>query len=113
VFVGAADVDRWWATISAAVQAGHLGCFAKTATARPNRHEISPQTKVICVYTTDWRDRDDARRVLRALRELGIGWRLTYKTDEATANGKYGRGSLVYVSRAGSGELRAAGQAEP
>jgi hypothetical protein len=61
---------------------------------------------LICVYTRDWQDRDDVRRVLGALRELGVSWRLAYKTDEATGAGVYGRGSSIYVSQPGSRDFK-------
>ncbi len=61
---------------------------------------------MICVYTRDWQDRDDVRRVLGALRELGVSWRLAYKTDEATGAGVYGRGSSIYVSQPGSRDFK-------
>jgi hypothetical protein len=53
------------------------------------------------MYTRDWQDRDDALRVLGALRDLGVSWRLSYKTNEATGAGVYGQGSSVYVSQPG------------
>jgi hypothetical protein len=57
--------------------------------------------RLICVYTSDWHDKDDVRRVLRGLRELGISWGLSYKTDEATLDGRYGSGVSIYVSQQG------------
>jgi Basophilic leukemia-expressed protein Bles03 len=102
LFVPAQQVDTWWARIRAATGDGSLGIAAKAATARPNPLETSPRTRLICVYTRDWQDRDDVRRVLVALRDLGVPWRLAYKTDEATSTGVYGRGSSVYVSPPGS-----------
>jgi integrase len=36
------------------------------------------------VYTRDWQDQVDVRRVLRQLRDFGVTSRLSYKTDEAT-----------------------------
>jgi hypothetical protein len=51
------------------------------------------------VYTRDWQDHGDVRRVLYGLRKLGVSWRLSYKTDEATGAGVYGRGSSLYVSQ--------------
>lgn len=90
----------------AATEDGSLGSEAKAATARPNSLEASPGKKPICVYTRDWQDRDDVRRVLGALRDLGVSWRLSYKTDEATSAGVYGRAASVYVSPPGSRDFR-------
>jgi Domain of unknown function (DUF1917) len=101
VFVYLADVDRWWGTISRAVRAGRLGPSAKVATAVPSPLSTNPRVRLICVYTSDWHDKDDVRRVLRGLRELGISWGLSYKTDEATLDDRYGSGVSVYVSQQG------------
>ncbi|GAA1028056.1 MULTISPECIES: putative phosphothreonine lyase domain-containing protein [Amycolatopsis] len=98
VFVYAADVDHYWALIRQAVLTGSLGPSAKVATAKPNPNATNPRARLICVYTADWRDRGDVRRVLRTLRGLGVSWRLSYKTDEATTSGQYGPGSSIYVS---------------
>jgi hypothetical protein len=81
---------------------GRLGISAKAATARHSELATSPRTKLICVYTRDWQDQDDVRRVLRQLRDLGVASRLSYKTDEATRLGAYGAGSAIYVSQPGS-----------
>ncbi|HEV2377012.1 MAG TPA: putative phosphothreonine lyase domain-containing protein [Streptosporangiaceae bacterium] len=99
VFVPAARIDSWWQKIKHATEAGDLGVSAKAATVRPNPLATSPKTKLICVYTRDWHDHDDVRRVLRELRVLGVSWRLSYKTDDATISGVYGTGSAVYVSQ--------------
>ncbi|MGH3303129.1 MAG: hypothetical protein ACRDOK_15900 [Streptosporangiaceae bacterium] len=42
------------------------------------------------------------QRVLRQLRHMGVTWRLSYKTDEATVSGVHGAGSAIYVSQPGS-----------
>jgi hypothetical protein len=60
---------------------------------------------VIVVYTADWQDHDDVRRVLRELRRLGFGGRLSYKTDAATIAGRYGKGAATYVAAPGSGDF--------
>jgi hypothetical protein len=40
------------------------------------------------VYTYDWQDEKDVRRVRQELRELGITQRIPYKSDEETRAGK-------------------------
>jgi hypothetical protein len=102
VFVPVRYVDQYWRIVKQAVQDDTLGPSAKVATARPNPNQIDPTRRPIVVYTADWRDEGDVRRVLRGLRSLGIRWRLTYKTDEATATGVYGRHAGTYVSPSGS-----------
>lgn len=115
VFVPVRYVDQYWRVVKEAVRDGKLGPAAKVATARPNPNETDPTRRPIVVYTSDWRDEDDVRRVLRGLRSLGISWRLTYKTDEATAAGVYGRHAGTYVSRSGSSDLtnRIAARSKP
>ena len=102
VFVPRERIDTWWDKIKDATERGHLGICAKAATARANPLATSPKTKLICVYTRDWRDQDDVRRVLQHLRGLGVTWRLSYKIDDATISGIYGAGSATYVSQPAS-----------
>jgi hypothetical protein len=102
LFVPVGQADQWWDTVRNATQNGLLGIGAKVGTARRNPRATSDQTRLICVYTRDWQDQADACRVLGSLRDLGVRWRLAYKTDEATTAGVYGRGSSVYVSHPGS-----------
>eukprot|EP01013_Petalomonas_cantuscygni_P032290 TRINITY_DN58778_c0_g1_i1.p1 TRINITY_DN58778_c0_g1~~TRINITY_DN58778_c0_g1_i1.p1 ORF type:complete len:249 (+),score=3.83 TRINITY_DN58778_c0_g1_i1:110-856(+) len=97
-------VDTDWVIIKEATRRGMLGHSSKVATMRPNPHARSPDTKVICVYTTDCDA--DRSRVLLALRELG--WRLTlrWKSDAATYAGLYAHRSHTNIcestSRGGS-----------
>lgn len=104
VFVYVQDLDKTWAAIREATTRGKLGIQAKSATARENPLARSyglatdSRVKIICVYTRDYRDQDDLRRVLAGLRELGIMQRLNYKTDDATLSGEYGSGVSLYTS---------------
>lgn len=102
VFVPARQIDQWWELIRLTTGQGRLGISAKAATAHHNDLATSPRTRLICVYTRDWQDQDDVRRVLRQLRDLGVTSRLSFKTDEATLSGVYGAGSAIYVSQPGS-----------
>ena len=102
VFVPIDQVDYWWDVLRAEVERGQLGPSAKVATAAPNPLTRSPVERVICVYTQDFRDHDDVRRVLAGLRRVGVTWQLSYKTDRDTIDGKYGHRSASYVSRSES-----------
>ena len=94
-----------WTTITRAVERGQLGPHTKVSTTRPNPPANSDK-HVICVYTSDYRDREDVMRVLRMLRAMGIEERLYYKEDAATVAGNYRRGSAsLYESRAGTAQL--------
>ena len=89
VFVDKKDVDEVWDKIKKAVEEGKLGSDAKVATAKPNPHATNPDKRVICVYTYDYADEKDVKRVREELRKLGITSRIPYKADEDTLSGKY------------------------
>lgn len=89
VFVDIENIDEVWAKIKAAVEEGKLGNRAKVATAKPNSNATDPETKVICVYTYDWADEEDVRKIREELRGLGITNKIPYKADEDTRSGKY------------------------
>jgi hypothetical protein len=89
LFIKTAEIDEWWSRIKAATENDLLGCSAKVATMRENPNAVSRDTKVICVYTYDVEDDADRTRIRQALRDLGVTWKIPYKTDEATYAGKY------------------------
>lgn len=89
IFSSVKQVDQTWATIKEATEAGKLGDSAKVATMYPNPLNKDPSRRVICVYTYDWTDEADVRRVRQQLRELGFTWKLAYKADRDTLEGKY------------------------
>ncbi|KAL1844110.1 hypothetical protein VTJ49DRAFT_4962 [Mycothermus thermophilus] len=92
-------VNEVWAKIAQATAAGTLGVAAKVDTRIPSQGE---KERVICVYTRDFRDKDDVARVLNRLRELelvrpGEGQQLYYKSDAWTELGIY-RGNSWGIS---------------
>src|SRR3990172_11474561 len=89
IFVSEKAVDQVWARVKRSTQEGKLGDSAKVATAMDNPNAVDPSQRVICVYTYDWRDEKDVRRVRAALRELGIDRKIPYKADQDTLAGKY------------------------
>ena len=90
VFMPKADVDKVWARIVAALDAGKLGDdAAKVSTARPSPNASSPDEEVVCVYTYDGDDEADVWRVRKALRRLGFTQPLGWKSDQATRAGLY------------------------
>lgn len=93
LFVSEAAVNHVWADIEKAVQAGKLGDCAKVATAY--RTQWNTRTRVICVYTRDYRDLKDVWRVREELRGMGFDKPLRYKTDTATIAGQYGKESAM------------------
>jgi hypothetical protein len=89
IFVKPENVDEVWAKIKKAVEEGKLGDVAKVRTAMPSPLAEDSDTKVICVYTYDWTDEKDVKRIREELRKLGITNKIPYKTDENTLSGKY------------------------
>jgi len=89
IFVDKEDVDEIWAKIKKATEDGKLGDSSKVGTAKQNPNATNPDTKIICVYTYDWTDEKDVRRVRTELRKLGILNKIPYKADEDTLAGKY------------------------
>jgi hypothetical protein len=89
VFVPLEKIAVVWERIKKATEEGKLGDSAKVATARPNLNAADPTKKVICVYSYDWKDREDVMRIRAELRVLGIVWKIPYKADADTDAGKY------------------------
>lgn len=88
IFVNNENIDEIWKKIKKATEEGLLGDSSKVATAKPNPNATNPYTKVICVYTYDWSDKD-VMRIREELRNIGITQKLPYKSDEDTLAGKY------------------------
>jgi hypothetical protein len=89
VFFHVSQIDAIWEKIKLATEEGKLGSSAKVATARPNPNARDPNRKVICVYTYDWTDETDVKRIRAELRSLGVTSRIPYKADRDTYEGKY------------------------
>lgn len=99
VFVPVSQVDEVWAKIRDATEDGHLGDSAKVATTKPNSNASDPSRKVICVYTYDWTDDEDVRRIRDELRALGIVSKIPYKTDGDTSAGRYAKRGHKRISK--------------
>jgi hypothetical protein len=89
IFVNPQNVDEVWTKIKKAVEEGKLGDSAKVATAKPNPLAGHSKAHVICVYTYDWTDQRDVKRIRDELRRIGITNKIPYKADEDTLTGKY------------------------
>jgi hypothetical protein len=85
------NIDEVWHRIKSATEEGILGLAAKVRTAKPisSYKKNKKDTHVICVYTYDWTDEKDVKRVREELRKLGITNKIPYKADEDTIKGKY------------------------
>ncbi len=74
LFRSAQDVDGAWEAVAKATANNELGIAAKVAP-RPEElgeNDDDRRERLICVYTTDFRDAEDVRRVARKLRRLGL-----------------------------------------
>ena len=89
VFVNKSEHDDWWAKIKQALNEGQLGDQIKTSTGLKSPLAVADSKAVIIIYTYDYEDKDDVMRIRNELRELGIQWKVTYKPDKATKEGKY------------------------
>jgi Domain of unknown function (DUF1917) len=70
LFPNPSHVDKVWAKVAQATEAGELGTAAKVATA--GEDDRAGKSRLICVYTEDFSDHGDVRRVLRKLKELNL-----------------------------------------
>ena len=90
----AAFVDAQWRRVAAAVALGRLP-GVRTAKVSSRDPPAGNPAHVACVYTRDWTDQADARRVRAALRErCGIHWRISYKPDIYTLLGIFAKNKL-------------------
>lgn len=99
VFVDQNEVDKVWEIVKKAVEEGKLGNEAKVATAKPNPHSMNSTERVICVYTYDWTDQEDVRRIREELRKLGIEHKIPYKADQDTLDGRYRKTGHTKISK--------------
>lgn len=99
IFVPLSRVDGFWQRIKTATQEGRLGDEAKVATAKSNPNATDHSRKVICVYTYDWKDKEDVMRIREQLRKLGVHWKIPYKADEDTDAGKYSKRGHLRISK--------------
>ncbi|CAD0107738.1 unnamed protein product [Aureobasidium uvarum] len=106
------DVNRVWGLVAQAVVDGRLGDTAKVAPADPPDPFVQEKqsSHLICVYTRDFSDLDDVRRVLEELVELGLAPRnaadgaIYYKADAYTylnidSSNSYGLKASLYSSK--------------
>jgi hypothetical protein len=79
------DLPRVWRLVAEATAEGKLGSTSKVGTWSPD--DAIKGCTLICVYTNDFSDLDDVKRVMRALIDLGIAKReskIYYKCDAYT-----------------------------
>ena len=89
VFTTTKYADELWNRIAFATEEGLLGGSSKVSTAMQTRRSRDADSRVICVYTYDWCDEDDVKRVREQLRALGVTRSIPYKADSDTQEGIY------------------------
>ncbi len=99
IFVPVRRIDAVWEKVKKSTEAGSLGEEAKVSTAKRNPNAVNPAMKVICVYTYDWQNKEDVMRIRAELRTLGITWKIPYKSDEDTDQGKYRAAGHTRISK--------------
>ena len=68
LFPMADDVNRLWSLVATDTAAGELGHAAKVAAAEPS----NVASRLICIYTEDFSDKADVKRVLQRLVDMGL-----------------------------------------
>lgn len=90
IFESPDKIDNVWDNVKEATNKGLLGISSKVST-RKQTQEYGEGQYVICVYTKDFRDKDNVKQVLQELRKIGIIQKLYYKTDSTTLEGLYSK----------------------
>ena len=108
LFPSASEVNPHWSLVAAGTIAGELGHAAKVAA-----DDGTQNSRLICIYTPDFSDKKDVKRVLERLLELGLcnrngalaeGRAIYYKADawtylELNSGNEYGLRASMYSSR--------------
>lgn len=103
LFPKSIDLSRFWCLVATATSKGKLGPVSKAATREPDKDET-----LICIYTYDFTDDEETRRVLNELVKLGLASLnakpIYYKTDaythlDLTSQNQYKLRASLYSSR--------------
>ena len=88
LFIAPDKIDDVWEKIDKATQAGILGISSKCSTMAA--HGLyGHREMVICVYTADHRDKKNVFHIRDELRKMGFDYKIPYKTNQTTREGKY------------------------
>lgn len=91
LFPPTSDVDRVWAIVAHATWDGKLGTSAKVATdGGGDAGGGNQMQRLICIYTHDFSDQEDVRRVVQSMKTLGL------LIDEAGNGGYMGTKTVYY-----------------
>lgn len=72
LFPEARDVNSVWKVVADNTASGELGICAKVATGSGDIDEKAKQERLVCVYTKDFSDGEDVRRVVRQMEILDL-----------------------------------------
>ena len=72
LFPAVEDVDYVWSQIAKGTAEAELGVAAKVAAAGEEEETDGGRRRLICVYTKDFGDREDVKRVLVGLKRMGL-----------------------------------------
>ena len=100
IYISCAHVGYCWSRVREATEAGTLGVSAKISTDWGKAHDLVGMISeglggwrdhVICIYTADWRNREDVARVGSRLAEVDAvrTQTLLYKPDAFTYRGTW------------------------
>lgn len=109
IYISCAHVDYCWSRVRQATEAGTLGVSAKISTDWGKAHDLVGmiseglggwRNHVVCVYTADWRNREDVTRVGSRLAAVDAvrTQTLLYKPDAFTRGGTWAGSSPGQVA---------------
>ena len=84
LFLKPQDADAAWERIARSTANGQLGCSAKINPTKDRNEDA-----VCCIYTPNFADQEDVKRVLVALQAMGLVSKTGYKPDFFTHLGIY------------------------
>lgn len=82
IYASTSTIDALWKPIQQATQQGQLGDCSKVSCLGIAQWSHTKE-HLICVYTSDYRNKEDVYRVRDVLRSLGIAQKIAYKSSEA------------------------------
>jgi hypothetical protein len=94
IFLPLAELDEAYQKVWEAFHNDKFGPMIKCSTGVKNDRQVDCKEAMIVIYTNDFNDAVDLRRVLKDIRELGFSSKIFYKRDHETFKGIYGPDSF-------------------
>lgn len=107
IFLNAEQESGMWNEICESLSHGELAKYSyqvKMALSPRFNDKLKENRKVVCIYTSDFNNKEQVKGCLKVLRSLGFNDVMYYKTDNQTRSGLYRGGSqksYIYFSRRG------------